>query len=1049
MGRRWIFFGAYTCSGVAALVYEVTWSRLFALSMGHSIAAASSVLAAFMGGLSAGAFLGGHLAARVRPRQALHGYALLELAVLAAAGVMPWALGATTPLLQWAYHNGDPGLLFPLVRLTSSLLLLLVPTLALGATLPMAARWFAREGPRARRTTGALYAANTAGAAVGAFTAGFLLLPAIGLRGTTYVGLSLTSTAIAAVLWLARTADDSDTPHPRTMRVAAGSIRETPEQPWLAAAVVGATGLATFTYEVAWMRVFAAIIGPSTYAFAATISVFIAGLAAGSAVGAAATRRLRRPELAITLSLVAAAVTASRASSYAGSSLPARAVRAVAGEVLPFNHVLLQQGLLVAMLILPTAFALGLLFPLAIDLAGGSSGSAAKRIGVVCGVNTLGAVVGALGAGFAAIPLFGLQRTLEIGTVVLIGAAVLVSMRAGLSARQRASGLGAAAAAAAMLAWSAPWDRELIASGVYQHVFTPGRVSVDAGAAVLKAGTLLYYREGPSGTVSVKRLNGTLSLAIDGKVDASTSGDMLTQKALAHLPLLLHPDPTRVAIIGLGSGVTLASALTHPVTAVDVVEISPEVVEASRYFAAENRSALASPRTRLILGDGRSHLLLSDAAYDVIISEPSNPWVAGVASLFTREFLEAARSRLASGGVLCQWAHTYKISDADLRSIVATFASVFPDGTMWLVGDGDLLLVGSTAPLDGQLANIERRWARPEVAADLAGVSAHGPFAFLSMFIGGPTHLRAYSSGAVVQTDDRMALEFSGPAALFGVRTADNASTLRRQRGAAPLPEVVTRAEASATSTQWLDRGRMMLAAEADDSAYENFVVAARLDPDNRDALVGLVTAALAAQRGAAAVTLLQERAVSRPREPALWIALSRLHVSAGRFDAALDAAMAACKIMPPDPAALEQLASLYSDAGDAGMLAPIARLLMREFPQRAGAAYYGAASEFLQGRLEGALALAQRAVVLDGAYAPAQNLRGAILAQLGQAGEARAAFEAALRLDPGDSAAYTNFGLMELASGHRDAAATLVGEALTLDPSSAAGWQGLADASR
>jgi spermidine synthase len=1050
MRRSWIFLVAYTCSGVAALVYEVTWTRLFALSMGHTIAAASSVLAAFMGGLSAGAFLGGHLAARIRPHQALYAYGLLELVVLAAAGMMPWALAATTPLLRWAYQNGDPGLLFPLVRLTSSLFLLLVPTVALGATLPVAARWFASGAARARQTSGALYAANTAGAAGGAFTAGFMLLPAIGLRGTTHVALILTSTAIVAVLWLARTAaDDPELPQARTVCVAAGAVREAPEQPRLAAAVVGATGLATFTYEVAWMRVFAAIIGPSTYAFAATISAFIAGLAAGSAVGAAAARRLQRPELAIGLSLAAAAVAANRASSYAGAALPARVIRALGGDARPFNDVLFQQGLLVAMLIVPTAFALGLIFPLALELAGGTAGSAARRTGVVYAVNTVGAVIGALGAGFAAIPLVGLQRTLQIGTVALLGAAVLVAARAALSVPQRLSVLGAAAVAAAMVAWSAPWDRQLMASGVYHRASAPGGMPVDAAVAVLKAGTLLYYREGPTGTVSVKRLNGTLSLAIDGKVDASTSGDMLTQKALAHLPLLLHPDPARVAIIGLGSGVTLASALTHPVTSVDVVEISPEVVEASRHFAAVNRNALDAPRTRLILGDGRSHLLLSDAAYDVIVSEPSNPWMAGVASLFTREFFEAARNRLAPGGVLCQWAHTYSISDADLRSIVATFAAVFPDGTMWLVGDGDLLLVGSSAPLEPLLANIERHWTRPEVAADLAGVSAQGPFAFLSMFTGGSVHLRAYGRGAAVQTDDRMALEFSGPAALFGAPTADNASTLGSQRGAAALPDAVVRAEASATAKQWLDRGRMMLAAEADDSAYENFVMAARLDPANPDALDGLVEAAVATRRDAAAVTLLKERALLRPGEPALWIALSRLHVSAGHIEAALHAAMAACRITPLDPAALEQLASLYSDAGDAGMLAPIAGLLLQRFPERASAAYYGAASEFLQGRLEAALALAQRAVLLDRAHAPAQNLRGAILAQLGQAGEARAAFETALRLDPGDSAAYTNFALMELAFGNRDAATKLFGEALALNPSSAAGWEGLAKASR
>ena len=188
---------------------------------------------------------------------------------------------------------------------------------------------------------------------------------------------------------------------------------------------------------------------------------------------------------------------------------------------------------------------------------------------------------------------------------------------------------------------------------------------------------------------------------------------MLTQRLLAHVPLLLHPDPKRVAILGLGSGVTLGSALTHPIERADVLEISPEVVDAARYFDAENHQATLDPRTRVIVGDGRTHLLLTRERYDVIVSEPSNPWMAGIASLFTREFFQAARARLRPGGVLCQWAHTYDISTDDLQSIVATFLSVFPDGTLWLVGDGDVLLVGFDQ--SARAAAVERR--RPLAAA--------------------------------------------------------------------------------------------------------------------------------------------------------------------------------------------------------------------------------------------------------------------------------------------------------------------------------------------
>ena len=189
---------------------------------------------------------------------------------------------------------------------------------------------------------------------------------------------------------------------------------------------------------------------------------------------------------------------------------------------------------------------------------------------------------------------------------------------------------------------------------------------------MLRAGTLEYYKEGAAATVSVRRLTGTTSLAIDGKVDASNAGDMLTQRMLGLLPVLVHGQARDICIIGLGSGVTLGSALSSGVVEhADVVEISPEVVEASHFFDRENGSALAKPGVRLIVGDGRSHLLLTPQRYDVIVSEPSNPWMAGVASLFTREFFEAARARLKPDGLLCQWAHTYDISPQDLQSIVA------------------------------------------------------------------------------------------------------------------------------------------------------------------------------------------------------------------------------------------------------------------------------------------------------------------------------------------------------------------------------------------
>ena len=328
------------------------------------------------------------------------------------------------------------------------------------------------------------------------------------------------------------------------------------------------------------------------------------------------------------------------------------------------------------------------------------------------------------------------------------------------------------------------WDRSLLSSGAYKYAPAMRGSNLETS---LTAGELLSYREGSTGTVAVRKLTGTISLAIDGKVDASNAGDMLTQRMLAHVPLLLHPNPQRVAILGLGSGVTLGSALTP----------SDSARPPSSRFLRRSSPRRASSKTRIIarsptrarasiVGDGRTHLMLGTETYDVIVSEPSNPWMAGIASLFTREFFEGARARLAPGGVLCQWAHTYDISNADLRSIVATFLSVFPDGTLWLVGDADVLLVGSTEPLDARIDGIAAAMQRPGVAEDLATVGVKGPFSVTSLFVAQGDALKAWANGAPLQTDDRSALEFSGPRSIFGTARDDNATALRELAAGEP-----------------------------------------------------------------------------------------------------------------------------------------------------------------------------------------------------------------------------------------------------------------------
>jgi spermidine synthase len=654
-------------------------------------------------------------------------------------------------------------------------------------------------------------------------------------------------------------------------------------------------------------------------------------------------------------------------------------------------------------------------------------------------------------------------------TALLLGAVVVIlrglpvftgRLKAATTTTRATTAMAALVPVGAVVVWmvtSTGWDREWLAAGGYLYSrFVPS--GVDRRAA-LTAGTLQYYREGAMGTVSVKTLTGARSLSIDGKVDASTGRDMLTQKLLAHLPLLLHPNPRQVAIVGLGSGVTLASALVHPIESVDVIEISPEVVEASTYFADVNRRALDDRRTRLVRGDGRTHLSLTSRRYDVVISEPSNPWMAGVAALFTKDFFQTVRSRLAAGGVFCQWAHTYDISDGDLRSIVATFRSVFPDGTMWLAGDGDLLLVGSDAPLDPRLDALATAWQRAGVQEDLESVVMRDPFALLSLFVGGPAEMARYAADAALQIDERIALEFSAPAAVFAGVSATHAGELRAllDGGGPPRggpynggpydgrrPPAVARAIADASAGQWTDRGAMMVGAEAFDSAYRYYATALELGASDTTTLDGFVRAAAATRREDEAERRLRTIMQSRRSDATPRVALAQLFGMRGRFDEAVAIANEATRIAPADATAWEQLASLHADRGDAASLGRVADVLRRDFPQRAASWYFVASASFLTGDVDSALMFVRRAIELDPKHADAYNLLGAVRGTAGDLGAAREAFQTSLRLDPRDVVTYINLAQLEMAAGQREAAADLFAEALSLDPNSGPAREGL-----
>lgn len=1029
-----MFLVIYALSGAAGLLYEVAWARLLALHMGHTAAAASTVLAAYMGGLAAGSLAGSRLARRVTRRRALALYAAFEAVVAASALLLPVALSALQPVFARAYADGAGGPLFGFVRLAASLLLLIVPTTAMGATFPVAVRAFVVDDEAAGRQTAALYAVNTVGAAVGAVLAGFVLLPATGLRITTWVGCFLNVAAASGALMMARqpiAASRTTERPPVSARRAArtGGERAAPQLA-LAAAALACSGFAALVNEVGWTRLLAVILGPTSYAFAAMLVAFITGLATGASAGTRLSARRSMTWLAISLG---AAAVASAVVVPLASRLPLVVAHAVSDPNAAFAPIVWTESGLAAALLLPMAVAFGAAFPLAIRVAARSADTAPSAAATIYAANTAGAILGALFAGFVLIPQLGLQRTIALAAAVTAVSAAVVAFAGVRTALGRATIALACAVMVGGLVAMPRWDRDLLASGAYKYA--PYVAGVDTESA-LTAGTTLFYAEGATGIVTVRRVAGATTLAIDGKIDASNRADMLTQKLLAHLPLLLQASPRTVCIIGLGSGVTVGAAASHPVDRIDVVEISPEVVRASAFFDQENHHALSDPRTRLIVGDGRSHLLLGQLRYDAIISEPSNPWISGMSALFTREFFQAARARLTPDGLFCQWTHSYDMSRADLQSIVATFRDVFPAGTAWLVGAGDVLLIGGRQMTVPDPQHISRNWPRPRVRQDLAEVAVTTPFSLTSLEVS-LAGLLDGRADVPLQTDDRMALEYSAPRAIFGrTRTDDAAQPLttalspdRLALGAGALP-------ASPTAVEWLDRGRMLLAAEAGGPAYESFRRAVGADPGDAEALDGFAQAARLANRAKEAVALLESIRQRDRTNVVVRVQLSHLIASEGSWEAAVAAAREALAIDPASARAREQLASIYADREDASGLAPLAGEMMRRNPERPESAYFAGTSEMLSGRFAEAARFADAATRANPKYAGAWILAGAAYGSLGDRDRAQASFGAAIAADPRNPVAYLNLGMLQAASGQLDEAASTFAEALIVEPS-------------
>ena len=1023
---------ALLLSGFASLTYQIVWVRRFAVVLGTTNAAVTLVLAMFLGGLGLGALLAGRSGGGLGASRLARRFLLLELGAAGLATGLPLYLTGTLPLVRAV--ASPEGALAP-TAVFAALFLLPAATL-MGATLPTLTALTRRVRDRGEAgAAGWLYAANTAGALIGSVAAARLLIPELGLTGSSMCGIA--ANLAAGILIFARFG-----------RATAPGPGDAVRVPWFGGramlpfgGIAALSGFAAMAAEIGWARLAALLFGPTIYTFACVVASVILGVALGSAAAGRLCDRSRtvRSWLAL-VQLAGAASSAAVAWFASGLVLPiGELIARNAGDVPRLLDI--QFAGTAAVLLLP-GLAFGATFPLAVAGAAASANDPAQEAGRATGTiyatNATGNVLGALAAGFLLIPWFGIEAALL--------AAVLAQLVAALLATPRVVTLVLTGALAAFAVFATgSWDWEALSGGLYR---VAPQMETSRHRDFLLKGRLRFLDQGAGATVSVKEVAGELSLAIDGKVDATDGADMLTQRMLAHLPLLLHPAPDSVFIVGHGSGVTAGAALRHGVKRLTAAEISPEVARASRLFQESNGAPWADERFSLLEVDARNHLLFSRDSFDVVISEPSNPWMSGVSPLFTVEFFELVRSRLAEGGLFGQWVHLYNLAEDSLKTLVGGFTDVFPETALFVLHDGDALLIGSQGDFPRTpRAVIEERVVR--LTDELAPYGITGFPALRGWLTAASPALGAWAAGAPRHRDDHPILEFRAP---LSVHAATAFRNRRALEALAAEPDFGPLGPAFPPDAAGLaGRAGALLAAANPDWALEVARRALDLDPGERSATDAVVRAALAsgrAEEGAGALRAALEAApAAGDAAPVLTIALARLLLRARQPDDAAVVLESGPAALAEDTEALLLAAEVQVERGDWDSAEALVLAVLRSDPQDAEAAAWLAELSMRRGRAEEAAERSAAILAERPETERALLVRAVALAELGRTAEAREAFSNLVTRAPGPAFHWANFGAFELASGRPAEAVRLYREAVDRDPLEFTAYRGLLEA--
>lgn len=766
-------------SGIAALTYEVLWVRHLGLIFGNTVYAAATVMMTYMFGLAVGAHYAGRLAKKIKRPVRMFG--ILEILTALYALCVPLIFDVIQNIYKFiAINVSDSMLLLTVVRVLLALVLLLIPTAMMGATLPVLSKGFLMKIDRFGSRLGLLYGINTLGAVSGVLLAGFIFIPKLGMNVSNFVAVGLDSLVGVISLFLARKFDQSS-------EVVSGNIEE-PEllnpikktrKAYGLLIALGISGFISLALEVVWFRALILIFGSTTYSFSAMLGIFLIGLSLGSLIISRYADRFKNPAIIFGCSAMLIGIYSLISLNWF-TKMPEFLLGNLmlsGGEPSWEKMIGLKFVITLIFLLVPTLL-FGASFTAATKAIRQAMNSSTEAVGEAAMFNTIGAALGAFFGGFILLPNTGMRVGLIICSimVLLLGVVLIIGFAKKKFSRYGAISVGLVVVV--LLLISPPqWDKQVMSSGPYFSPWTYIKNNEITLKTQLKSERLLYFNEGITSTISVIQTPDEIySYCSQGKVEADTSErSMMLQRMMGHLPMLFHPNPQRVVNIGLGAGVTFGAVSCYPANHLEVVEFEPSVVNIAQVWSNYNHNVINKPNVTVTINDGRNHLFICDEPYDVITSDPFEPVMAGAANLYTADFFELAKSKLNEGGIMAQYLPLYELSHDDYQMIMRSFAKVFPGSILFFTGF-DTILLGGKGDAALHLPLAASKFEIPEVKNSLAEVGFENPEMLLSMFV-------ARLSGDVYElgrlnTDAHPHIEFSAPKSTFHYTPDENQAVL-------------------------------------------------------------------------------------------------------------------------------------------------------------------------------------------------------------------------------------------------------------------------------